>query len=94
MAGSLPRFLIEILGVIIIVGLTVYLTSDIKLKGEALSIIAIYSFATLRLFPIFQQIYMAIAGVKSAQSRIKLIYEDLKDKKYKPQYLQKIKKIL
>ena len=84
MAGSLPRFLIEILGVIIIVGLTVYLTSDIKLKGEALSIIAIYSFATLRLFPIFQQIYMAIAGIKGAQSRIKLIYEDLKDKKYKP----------
>ena len=50
--------------VIIIVTLTVYLTSDTKLKGEALSIIAVYSFATLRLFPIFQQIYMAIAGAK------------------------------
>ena len=84
MAGSLPRFLIEILGVIIIVGLTLYLSNDIKLKEEALSIIAIYSFATLRLFPIFQQIYMAIAGIKGAQSRIKLIYEDLKDKKYEP----------
>ena len=94
MAATLPRFLIEILGVIIIVVLTVYLTTDAKLKGEALSIIAVYSFATLRLFPIFQQIYMAIAGVKSAQSRIKLVYEDLKDKNYEtiisPQNQKKI----
>ena len=84
MAGSLPRFLIEILGVIIIVGLTLYLTSDTNLKNDAFSIIAVYSFATLRLFPLFQQIYMSMAGIKGAQSRIELIYKDLKEKKYLP----------
>ena len=92
MAGSLPRFLIEILGVIIIVSLSIYLMSDIRLKNDALTIIAVYSFATLRLFPIFQQIYMAIAGIKGAQSRIKLIYQDLKDKHYETTTSSQIQK--
>ena len=46
---------------------------------NVISFIAVYSFAILRLF-LLQQIYMAFTSLKGAQSRIKLIYEDLNNK--------------
>ena len=49
-------------------------------EKNVISFIAVYSFAILRLFPVLQQIYMAFTSLKGAQSRIKLIYEDLNNK--------------
>ncbi|MDC0043745.1 ABC transporter ATP-binding protein/permease [Candidatus Pelagibacter sp.] len=81
MVGALPRYLIEIIGVVFLISLTLYLVYY-QQQDNVFSFIAVYSFALLRLFPVFQQIYMALAGLKSAQSRIKLIYNDFNQKKY------------
>ena len=80
LVGTLPRFLIEVIGVIFLVSLTLYLI-NFENEKNVISFIAVYSFAILRLFPVLQQIYMAFTSLKGAQSRIKLIYEDLNNKK-------------
>ena len=79
LVGTLPRFLIEVIGVIFLVSLTLFLI-NFENEKNVISFIAVYSFAILRLFPVLQQIYMAFTSLKGAQSRIKLIYEDLNNK--------------
>ena len=71
--------MIEVIGVIFLVSLTLFLI-NFENEKNVISFIAVYSFAILRLFPVLQQIYMAFTSLKGAQSRIKLIYEDLNNK--------------
>ena len=56
LVGTLPRFLIEVIGVIFLVSLTLFLI-NFENEKNVISFIAVYSFAILRLFRFTTNLY-------------------------------------
>ena len=69
MSGT-PRFVIETLGTIFIVGLALYLTGGIDGFGVVIPVLGVVALAAQRLIPVMQQLYSAWAAIEGGQSSV------------------------
>jgi ABC-type bacteriocin/lantibiotic exporter with double-glycine peptidase domain len=69
MSGT-PRFVIETLATIFIVGLALYLTSSAEGFSATIPVLGVVALAAQRLIPVMQQLYSAWAGIEGGRSSV------------------------
>lgn len=74
---SIPRFLLEVVGISILCGFAVILVWSDKNIQEILPLIGIFSMAAIRLLPAMQRVYNSYAGMQGAHISMKRALEAL-----------------
>jgi ATP-binding cassette, subfamily B, bacterial PglK len=77
--SSLPRFVIELVAVIILLGVCVILKIIDSSNVETISLLALISLITIRMIPAFQHITSAFTAIRFYQPSLNLIAEELKE---------------
>ena len=77
--SSLPRFVIELVAVIILLGVCVILKIIDSSNVETISLLALISLITVRMIPAFQHITSAFTAIRFYQPSLNLIAEELKE---------------
>ena len=77
--SSLPRFIIELVAVIILLSVCVILKIIDSSNVETISLLALISLITVRMIPAFQHITSAFTAIRFYQPSLNLIAEELKE---------------
>ena len=75
--SALPRFIIEFLAVIILLGICILFTILEYSNSETISLLALISLVTIRMIPAFQQITGAFTAIKFFKPSFKLISKEI-----------------
>ena len=75
----MPRFVIELVAVIILLGVCVILKIIDSSNVETISLLALISLITIRMIPAFQHITSAFTAIRFYQPSLNLIAEELKE---------------
>ena len=75
--SALPRFIIEFLAVIILLGICILFTILEYSNAETISLLALISLVTIRMIPAFQQITGAFTAIKFFKPSFKLISKEI-----------------
>jgi ABC-type multidrug transport system fused ATPase/permease subunit len=86
LSGDLPKFIVETVVFVAILGLAIYLIFTQGPAGSAMSTLSIYAMAGYKLLPAAQTIYKSVASIKANVSVITYIHSEFESSK---QYLEK-----
>ena len=75
--SALPRFIIELLAVIILLGICIFLILLNYSSFETISLLALISLVTIRMIPAFQQITGGLTSIKFYKPSFKLISKEI-----------------
>ena len=75
--SALPRFIIEFLAVIILLGICILFTILEYSNAETISLLALISLVTIRMIPAFQQITGAFTAIKFFRPSFNLISKEI-----------------
>ena len=81
-ASFLPRYVIETVGITMSLALIIYTYSIYGGISEAIVMLAVFTFASLKLIPHFQQIFFSLAELRGFSASFERVKEDLTNIKY------------
>lgn len=81
-ASFLPRYVIETVGVTMSLALIIYIYYIYGGISEAIVMLAVFTFASLKLIPQFQQIFFSFAELKGFSASFERVKKDLTNTKY------------
>lgn len=77
--GGAPRYLIEIIGMLVVAILGYYVTQDNLELGSAIPILGLLAFSAQRLMPILQQLYGSWTGIIGGQNSLNDVLQMLEN---------------
>lgn len=81
-ASFLPRYVIETVGITMSLALIIYTYSIYGGISEAIVMLAVFTFASLKLIPHFQQIFFSLAELRGFSASFERVKKDLTNIKY------------
>ncbi len=79
LAGDLPKFIVETIVFIAILGLSIYLILTEEVSGSAMALLSFYAMAGYKLLPAAQTIYKSVASIKANGSTVSVIEKELEE---------------